>query len=97
MYRVVSFYSLKKDHSYFIQSNTMQSCGTFYAYDDEEKLYALFCKKAKEDLYLLYLVRKDEKIYIQSIIPSIQQAMEQRALQTILKHITGDESFKWLE
>jgi hypothetical protein len=97
MYRKVSFYALKKDHSYFIESNTMSPCGTFYAYDDEEKSYALFCKKAKEDLYLLYLVRKDEPIYIESIIPSIQQAMENRALQTILKHITGDESFKWLE
>lgn len=95
MYRIVSFYSLKKNHSYFIESNIMQPCGTFYAYDDEEKSYALFCKKAKEDLYLLYLVRKDEKIYIQSVIPSIQQAMEQRALQTILKHITQDDTFSW--
>lgn len=95
MYRMVSFYSLKKKHSYFIESNTMQPCGTFYAYDGEEKSYALFCKEVKEDLYLLYLVRKDENIYIQSIIPSIQQAMENRALQTILKHITQDESFSW--
>ena len=72
----------------------MSPCGTFYAYD-EEKSYALFCKKAKEDLYLLYLVRKDEKIYIQSIIPSIQQAMEDRALKTILRNIIKDESFVW--
>jgi hypothetical protein len=92
---MVSFYSLKKKHSYFIESNTMQSCGTFYSYDDEENLYALFCKKVKEDLYLLYLVRKDEPIYIESIIPSIQQAMEQRALQTILRNIIKDDSFFW--
>lgn len=95
MYRRVSFYSLKKNHSYFIESNTMTPCGTFYAYDDEEKSYALFCKKAKEDLYLLYLVRKDEPIYIESILPSIQQAMEQRALQTILRNIIKDDSFSW--
>jgi hypothetical protein len=73
----------------------MTPCGTFYAYDDEEKSYALFCKKAKEDLYLLYLVRKDEPIYIESILPSIQQAMEQRALQTILRNIIKDDSFSW--
>jgi hypothetical protein len=95
MYRMVSFSSLKKKHSYFIESNTMQPCGTFYSYDGEENTYALFCKKVQEDLYLLYLVRKDEHIYIKSIIPSIQQAMEQRALQTILKRITGDETFLW--
>jgi len=93
MYRIVPFSSLKKRHTFFIETN--QSCGAFYAYDDEEKSYALFCKKIKEDLYILHLVRKDEPIYIQSVIPSIQQAMEHRALTILLKRITGDESFFW--
>lgn len=90
MYRRVPFSNLKKEHSYFIYSPV----GTFYSYD-ENKTYALFCKEVKNDLYILHLVHKEEPIYIESIIPSIQQAMEQRALQTILRNITGDNTFSW--
>lgn len=93
MYRIVPFASLKKGYDFFIDYD--KSCGAFYSYDDEEKSYALFCKKVKEDLYILHLVRKDEPIYIQSVIPSIQQAMEQRALTILLKRITGDAFFVW--
>jgi len=91
MYRIIPFHKLKIEHPYFIQSGEI---GVFYSYD-EKKSYALFSKKVKEDLYLLHLVRKDEHIFIQSIIPSIQYNMEQRALSSILKDITKDETFKW--
>lgn len=91
MYRIVPFHKLKHGYTYFIQCGTV---GIFYSYD-EEKTYALFCKKVKEDLYVLHLVRKDEPILIRSILPSIQQSMEQRALLCLLKRITGDDAFSW--
>jgi hypothetical protein len=90
MYRRIPFSNLKKHHTYFLDS----PIGTFYSYD-ENKTYALFCKEAKKELYILHLVHKEEPIYIKSIIPSIQQAMEQRALLFILKNITGDHFFSW--
>jgi hypothetical protein len=91
MYRIVPFHKLKHGYNYYIQSSAV---GIFYSYD-EEKTYAIFCKKVKEDLYMLHLVRKDEAILIQSILPSIQQAMEQRSLSCVLKRITGDDTFSW--
>ena len=51
MYRIIPFHKLKHGYNYFIQCGAV---GVFYSYD-EEKTYALFCKKVKEDLYLLYL------------------------------------------
>jgi hypothetical protein len=91
MYRIVPFHKLKHGYTYFIQAGEV---GNFYSYD-EEKTYAFFCKKVKNDLYVLHLVRKCEPILIHSIIPVIQQAMEQRALLSVVKGITGDETFSW--
>jgi len=91
MYRIVPFDKLKK-HTYYTKDKEI--FGIFYSYD-ETKTYALFCRQLDIDYYDLHFVKKEEPIFIKSILPSIQQAMEDRSLLCILRKITGDETFKW--
>ena len=93
MYRIVPFHKLKK-HVYYIKEEEMYTCGVFYSYDDT-KTFALFCSQIDIDYYDLHFISKENPIFIKSVIPSIQQAMEDRALTIILRNITGDETFSW--
>ena len=93
------FYKLEKNKRYYI-SSVCDFIGTFECFENDVAFFKNVEKIipfSKSYCGYVSFVYKIERVFykVKPQKDKIQQAMEQRAITTILRKITGDELFVW--
>jgi len=95
----IPFLFLKRNQKYKIKWEDLEYKGTFYLLNTvTEGIFAIFTNVQLKETTLPYLYVKvypEEQGKILRPLFRAQQAMEQRALNMILRQLLGDHYFKW--
>ena len=99
LFEEVPFLSLIPNQKYKIKWEDLEYKGTFYLLNTvTEGIFAIFTNVQLKETTLPYLYVKvypEEQGKILRPLFRAQQAMEQRALNMILRQLLGDHYFKW--